>query len=73
MTCVDRVQVPRIAFMVSGVVSPELPAAFAQQGAYGDLITATVALLSTLGTGAVAVVTWVFNTFGMADCSLRFI
>ena len=63
-----------LAFVVPGVVSPELPAAFAQPVAYGDLITAFLALiaLATLGTRAGTVLTWVFNTFGMADLLFAF-
>src|SRR3979409_2175738 len=58
-----------LAFVVPGVVLPELPDAFAQSVAYGDFITAILALLAlaTLGTRAGTVVTWVFNIFGMAD------
>lgn len=63
-----------LAFVVPGVVSPELPAAFAQPVAYGDFITAILALLAlaTLGTRAGTIVTWVFNTFGMADLLFAF-
>jgi len=63
-----------LAFVVPGVVSPDLPAAFAQPVAYGDLITAILALLAlaSLGTRAGAVVTWVFNTFGTADLLFAF-
>jgi hypothetical protein len=63
-----------LAFVVPGVVSPELPAAFAQPVAYGDLISAVLALLAltTLGTGTGTVLTWVFNTFGMADLLFAF-
>ena len=63
-----------LAFMVPGVVSPQLPAAFAQPVAYGDFVTAILALLAlaTLGTRAGAVVTWVFNTFGTADLLFAF-
>ena len=63
-----------LAFLVPGVVSPELPAAFAQPVAYGDLISALLALLAltTLGTRAGTVATWVFNTFGMADLLFGF-
>jgi hypothetical protein len=55
-------------------VSPELPAAFAQPVAYGDLITAILALLAlaTLGTPAGTVATWVFNSFGTADLLFAF-
>jgi hypothetical protein len=63
-----------LAFLLPGVVSPELPAAFAQPVAYGDFITAILALLAlaTLGTRSGTVVTWVFNTFGMADLFFAF-
>jgi len=63
-----------LAFVVSGVVSPELPATFAQSLAYGDLITAILALLAlaTLETRAGTAVTWVFNTFGTADLLFAF-
>jgi hypothetical protein len=63
-----------LAFLVPGVVSPELPTAFAQPVAYGDLITAILALLAlaTLGTRAGTVVTWVFNTFVTADLIFAF-
>jgi len=63
-----------LAFVVPGVVSPELPAAFAQPTAYGDLSTAFLALLAlaTLGTRAGTVVTWVFNIFGTADLLFAF-
>ena len=58
-----------LAFLVSGVVSPELPAAFAQPVAYGDLLSATLALLAlaALRSRSGTLVTWVFNTFGTAD------
>jgi len=63
-----------LAFIVPGVVSPELPASFAQPVAYGDFITAILALLAliTLGTPSGTVVTWVFNIFGIADLILAF-
>ena len=63
-----------LAFMVPGVVSTDLPAAFAQPVAYGDFITAILALLAlaTLGTRTGTVLTWVFNAFGMADLFFAF-
>ena len=63
-----------LAFVAPGVVSPELPTAFAQSVAYGDLITAILALLAlaTLGTRAGTVATWVFNIFGTADLLFAF-
>jgi hypothetical protein len=63
-----------LAFVVPGVVSPELPAIFAQPVAYGDLISAVLALLAlaALGTRTGTVLTWVFNTFGTADLLFAF-
>jgi hypothetical protein len=58
-----------LAFLIPGVVSPDLPPAFAHAAAYGDIVTATLALLSLvapageLGTGIV----WIFNLWGSAD------
>jgi hypothetical protein len=58
-----------LAFLVPGVVSPDLPSAFARPAAYGDLVAAVLALLalvalrSPLGIGLV----WVFNLWGSAD------
>jgi hypothetical protein len=47
---------------------------FAQPVAYGDLITAILALLAlaTLGTQMGTILTWVFNTFGTADLLFAF-
>jgi hypothetical protein len=58
-----------LAFLVPGVVSPDLPSAFAHPAAYGDLIAAALALLSlsSLPTGAGVAVTWIFNVWGTAD------
>jgi len=63
-----------LVFLVPGVVSPELPAAFAQPVAYGDFITAILALvaLATLGTRTGTLATWVFNVFGTADLFFAF-
>jgi hypothetical protein len=63
-----------LAFVVPGVVSSELPAAFAQPVAYGDLMSTTLALLAlaTLRTRSGNMVTWVFNTFGTADLLFAF-
>ena len=58
-----------LAFLVPGVVSPDLPDGFARPAAYGDLVAAALALLalaglqSRLGIGLV----WVFNLWGSAD------
>ena len=63
-----------LAFVVPGVVSPELPVKFAQSIAYGDLASAILALLAlaTLETRAAPVATWVFNIFGTADLLFGF-
>ena len=58
-----------LAFLVSGVVSPDLPTAFAHSAAYGDLGAAILALLSlaSLSNGAGVVIAWVFNLWGTFD------
>ena len=58
-----------LAFLVPGVVSPDLPSAFAHSAAYGDLIAATLALLSLLllPRGAGVVMAWIFNLWGTGD------
>jgi hypothetical protein len=63
-----------LAFLVPGVVAPELSSAFAHSAAYGDLIAAVLALValmmlqSRLGTLCV----WVFNVWGSADLLYAF-
>src|SRR5215813_8947291 len=37
-----------LAFLVPGVVSPDLPSAFSQSAAYGDIIAAILALLALI-------------------------
>lgn len=63
-----------LAFVVPGVAAPELSTTFAQPVAYGDFITAILALLAlaTLGTRTGTVMTWVFNIFGTADLLFAF-
>jgi hypothetical protein len=63
-----------LAFVVPGVASPELPTTFAQPIAYGDLISAILALLAlaALGTRSGTVLTWAFNIFGTADLLFAF-
>src|SRR5215468_8874118 len=63
-----------LAFLLPGVVSPELPAAFARPVAYGDLISAILALLAlaTLETRTGTLVTWIFNSFGTVDLIFAF-
>src|SRR6202048_2115497 len=58
-----------LAFLVPGVVSPELPSAFAHSAAYGEIVAAILALLSlaSLPRGAGVVIAWIFNLWGSAD------
>jgi len=58
-----------LAFLVPGVVSPDLPTAFAHSAAYGDFIAAILALTSLLLLPrAVGVaIAWIFNLWGSAD------
>lgn len=58
-----------LAMLVPGVVSPDLPATFAQPAAFGDLVAAILALLSllTLPRGAGLVLAWIFNIWGSVD------
>jgi hypothetical protein len=52
-----------LAFLVPGVVSPDLPSAFAEGAAYGDIVAAALALLTlALLPGRLGIVAaWVFN------------
>jgi len=58
-----------LAFLVPGVASADVPAAFSHAAAYGDLVAAALAVLALLvlprraGIG----IAWVFNLWGSAD------
>jgi hypothetical protein len=58
-----------LAFLVPGVVSPDVPPAFAHAAAYGDIIAAALALLalSSLSNGTGMAIAWVFNVWGTID------
>jgi len=58
-----------LAFLVPGVVSPDLPSAFAHSAAYGDIIAAILALLALilLPSTSGVVIAWIFNVWGTAD------
>ncbi len=63
-----------LAFLVPGVVSPDLPAEFARPAAYGDLIAAVLALVALAGLASkfgIGLV-WVFNLWGVADLLYAF-
>ncbi len=58
-----------LAVLIPGVVSLDLPSAFAHPEAYGDMIAAILALFSLLllpSTAGVAAA-WIFNLWGTAD------
>ena len=58
-----------LAFLVPGVVSPDLPSAFARSAAYGDIIAAVLALLAliSLPSASGVVIAWIFSLWGTAD------
>src|SRR6201981_602215 len=58
-----------LAFLVPGVVSPDLPPAFARSAAYGDLVAAILALLAliSLPSASGVVIAWIFSLWGTAD------
>jgi len=63
-----------LAFLIPGVVAPELPGAFARPAAYGDLIAAVLALLAlmTLRSRLGLLLVWIFNVWGTADLLYAF-
>jgi hypothetical protein len=60
-----------LMFLMPGLVSPQLPKAFAQPTAYGDLTAVILALiaLGSVRAGLVAAVplVWLFNVVGISD------
>ena len=58
-----------LAFLVPGVVSPDLPSGFARSAAYGDIIAAALAVLAlmSLPSATGVVIAWIFNLWGSAD------
>ncbi len=58
-----------LAFIIPGVVSPGVPAAFAHSAAYGDIIAAMLALLSLLllPSAAGVAAAWIFSIWGSVD------
>lgn len=62
-----------LAFLVPGVVSPDLPLAFARDAAYGDFVAAILALaaLATLRSGVGIALAWAFNLWGSFDLLKR--
>lgn len=60
-----------LSFLVPGVVSPSLSAAFAVPAAYGDFVAGILAIAATLAlakrTSWATVLVWVFNVWGAGD------
>src|SRR5580700_11208624 len=58
-----------LAFLVPGVVSPDLPRAFASSAAFGDIVAAVLALLSLLSLRSAAglPIAWIFSVWGSVD------
>jgi hypothetical protein len=58
-----------LAFLFPGVVSPDLPHAFAHPVAYGDIVAAVLALVSLLWLPSAAgtAAAWIFSIWGSAD------
>ena len=58
-----------LAFLVPGVVSPDLPYAFARPAAYGDLAASLLALaaIATLERPPGTTLVWLFNIVGTVD------
>jgi hypothetical protein len=58
-----------LAFLVPGVVSPDLPSAFARSAGYGDVVAAVLALLALISLPSTSgvVIAWIFSLWGTAD------
>jgi len=60
-----------MTFLITGVVSPELSPMFAYPAAYGDLLTAILALLALMALrrhwSTAFVLLWIFNITGLLD------
>src|SRR5215510_1230380 len=63
-----------LSFLVPGVVSPDLPSAWALPAAYGDIIAAALALLAmaVLKSRLELAFVWLFNLWGSADLLYAF-
>ncbi len=65
-----------LSFLVTGVVSPSLPAGFAIPAAYGDFVAGILAIASTValvnGSSWATKIVWLFNLWGAADLLFAF-
>ncbi len=66
-----------LSFIVPGVVSSRLPAAFAVPAAWGDFVAGVLAIIATTAFSRRAawatVVVWLFNIWGAADLLFAFL
>lgn len=67
--CLHTFRYVGLAFLIPGVVSADLPSAFAHPAAYGDVGASLLALLAlaTLHSRAGTVIAWIFNLWGSLD------
>ena len=65
-----------LSFLIPGVVSPSLPAAFAIPAAYGDFVAGILAIIATVAIGrhlsAARAAVWLFNVWGAVDLLFAF-
>jgi hypothetical protein len=65
-----------LSFLVPGVVSAALPAAFAVSAAYGDSVAGLLAIIAAIAVARQArwagAAAWVFNVWGAADLLFAF-
>jgi hypothetical protein len=63
-----------LSFLIPGVVSPDLPVAFAAPAAYGDFVAMLLALLAfaALSSRFGVVLVWLFSIWGTADLLYAF-
>lgn len=66
-----------LSFLLPGVVSPSLPAAFAVPAAYGDFVAGLLAIAATIAlsrrTSWAEPLVWLFNIWGAADFLFAFV
>jgi hypothetical protein len=64
-----------LAFLIPGIVSANLPSAFAHAAALGDIVAAMLALVALLTEHRAwgALVAWLFNLWGFADILNAFV
>lgn len=66
-----------LSFLVPGVVSRSLPAAFAVPAAYGDFVAGILAIAATVAlsrrTSWARALVWLFNIWGAADLLFAFV